>query len=48
MVVRFQMKDGAPKGDGAADLPTSKAGEAIGDSSVVMEKIPSNFPLGEG
>ena len=29
-------------------LPTSMAGETIGESSVVMVKIPSNFRSGKG
>ena len=33
---------------GETDLPTSKAGEAIGESSVVMVKMPSNFRSGRG
>lgn len=30
----------------AAHLPTSKAGEAIGESSVLIVKIPSNLRSG--
>ena len=29
-------------------LPISKAGEAMGESSVVMVKMPSNFRSGKG
>lgn len=34
--------------EGAAYRPTSKAGDASGESSVVMVKTPSNFLSGKG
>ena len=33
---------------GVSHLPTSKAGDAMGDSSVVMVKMPSNLRSGRG
>ena len=36
------------RGIGKTDLPTSKAGEAMGESSVVMVKMPSNLRSGKG
>lgn len=35
-------------GAGSAYLPTSKAGEASGDTSVEMVNMPSNFRSGNG
>ena len=32
----------------STNLPTSKAGEATGESSAVMVKMPSNFRSGNG